>query len=91
MNKKGGGGIPHDRLNPRMVANLRACTAAPENPIAAHLEDKDTAWFGVWTDSNNGQYLLQDLGRYASIMAKSALESNGLRYPKIVSFIGETG
>jgi hypothetical protein len=88
---KGVGGIPHDKLDPRMVANLKTCTEPPENPTTAHWEDRDTAWFGVWTDSNDAQYHLQDLGRYASLMVKSAFHSTEKRYPKIVSFIGETG
>jgi hypothetical protein len=87
----GPNGLPHVKNDPQLVASLRACMEAPPDPAKAHSEDKDTAWFGVWTDPENGEYLLQDQGRYASIMARSAPAIDQERYPKIVSFIGETG
>jgi len=89
----GPGGIPHDDLDPNVVKELKSCLAAPETEEEEqrlHLEDEDTTWFGV-TESNTGQPLLQDLGRYASIISRSMQDTGGPRYPKLVSFIGETG
>ena len=93
-NKPGPGGLPHDKVNPRVVEDLKACLAAPATDAEekeAHLEDEDTTWFGVTKDPDKGSYEFQDRGRYASIMARSMGMSNEKRFPKIVSFIGDTG
>jgi hypothetical protein len=93
-NKLGPGGLPHDKVNPRVVEDLKACLAAPATEAEekeAHLEDEDTTWFGVTKDPDKGSYEFQDRGRYASIMARSMGMSNEKRFPKIVSFIGDTG
>jgi hypothetical protein len=93
-NKPGPGGLPHDKVNPDVVEVLKACLAAPTTETEeenAHLEDEDATWFGVAKDPDKGSYEFQDRGRYASIMAKSGGMVEQRRFPKIVSFIGDTG
>ncbi|KAI9690171.1 MAG: hypothetical protein M1822_009132 [Bathelium mastoideum] len=64
----------------------------PDNPKIQekmHMEDEDTTWFGVAKDTANVP-VLQDYGRYATLMANSATGER-VRYPQLVSFIGQTG
>lgn len=55
-----------------------------------HGEDEHTTWFGVARDSS-GQPIFQDFGRYAAIMSDSNSGEHQLRFPELVSFIGQTG
>jgi energy-coupling factor transporter ATP-binding protein EcfA2 len=54
------------------------------------LEDKDTTWFGIARDSNK-QPIFQDYGRYATIIANSTTGEFKVRYPQLISIIGQTG
>ncbi len=55
-----------------------------------HLDDEDTTWFGIDRDAQN-RPIFQDYGRYATIIANSSTADNQIRYPQLVSFIGQTG
>ena len=90
----GPGGISHDKIDPQKVLDLRACLAVPESAEKQkeqHIIDEDSTWFGVARDPSDGQPIFQDHGQYGAIMAQSLQSPGQPRYPKIVSFVGETG
>jgi energy-coupling factor transporter ATP-binding protein EcfA2 len=55
-----------------------------------HLDDGDTTWFGITHDVNK-RPVFQDYGRYATLIANSASFMYKARFPRLVSFIGQTG
>ncbi|KAL8843022.1 MAG: hypothetical protein Q9176_002325 [Flavoplaca citrina] len=55
-----------------------------------HQEDESTTWFGIEKDPN-GPPIFQDHGRFAALMADTKQPNAGVRYPQLVSFVGETG
>jgi len=55
-----------------------------------HHDDRDTTWFGIAKDLSD-QPKFQDYGRYATIIANSTTGHHKVRYPQLVSFIGQTG
>jgi energy-coupling factor transporter ATP-binding protein EcfA2 len=91
--KLGPDGLPHEKADPTVVNRLKETFAPPSDPEAQekmHLEDEDTAWFGIARDEANCP-IFQDFGRYATLMANSATDKYPARYPQLVSFIGQTG
>ncbi|KAK3722026.1 hypothetical protein LTR37_002842 [Vermiconidia calcicola] len=91
--KKGRDGVPHEKTDPYVVRKLKVIlhpTKKPNEIQKLHEEDESTKWFGVARDLT-GRPNLEDYGRYASLMAAiSPIESQGNRYPQLVSFIGVT-
>jgi energy-coupling factor transporter ATP-binding protein EcfA2 len=86
-------GMPHEKANPAVVQRFRDILNPPKSPLeqeALHREDESTTWFGLTRDEDD-RVSLQDFGRYAAIMADSNPGTNQLRYPQLVSFIGQTG
>lgn len=85
--------MPHEKTDPHVVRKLKAIlhpTKNPEEIQKLHEDDESTKWFGVARDLT-GRPNLEDYGRYASLMsAISPIESQGNRYPQLVSFIGVT-
>ena len=55
-----------------------------------HQEDESTTWFGIEKDFNGHPYF-QDHGRFAALMADTKQPNAGVRYPQLVSFVGQTG
>lgn len=91
--RKGPDGLPHEKADPNIVKRLKEILNPPTDLAeqqSLHVEDEDTAWFGVGRDST-GRSILEDFGRYATIMADSNTGEYRLRYPRLVSFIGQTG
>lgn len=91
--KVGPDGLPHEKADPRIVNRLRDILTPPADlqvQQSLHIDDEDTTWFGIARDSANIP-VFQDYGRYATIIANSAGGEYGLRYPQLVSFIGQTG
>ncbi|KAM3089514.1 hypothetical protein ACMFMG_001101 [Clarireedia jacksonii] len=86
-------GRPHEKTDKRVVDRLRKILEPKRTPAEQqeqHKSDEDTTWFGIARDSAN-MPIFQDYGRYAKIMAKSRTSSVKVRYPQLVSFIGQTG
>lgn len=91
--RTGPDGLPHEKADPDIVKRLRSILSPPSDHIeqqSLHVEDEDTTWFGVARDSS-GHPIFQDSGRYAAIMAGSNTGEHQLRFPELVSFIGQTG
>ncbi|KAK1658449.1 hypothetical protein BDP55DRAFT_758767 [Colletotrichum godetiae] len=86
-------GRPHERSNPQVVQRLREILEPTRSTTEHELEfqsDEDTTWFAAGRDSTN-QPILQDYGRFATLMSDNQTPDNGNRYPQLVSFIGQTG
>jgi hypothetical protein len=86
-------GRPHEQTDKRVVDRLRKILE-PKRTSAEqqeqHKSDEDTTWFGIARDSAN-MPIFQDYGRYAKIMAQSRTSGIKVKYPQLVSFIGQTG
>ena len=57
-----------------------------------HELDKKTKWFGVRCHHGDSRRILQDYGRYATLMMDLTRQrtTNEAQYPQLVSFIGVT-
>ncbi|KAF1965274.1 hypothetical protein BU23DRAFT_574994 [Bimuria novae-zelandiae CBS 107.79] len=91
--RTGPDGLPHEKGDPTIVKRLKNILTPPTNfneQQQLHEDDEDTTWFGIARDDYN-QPIFQDYGRYATIMADSTTGTHKLRYPQLVSFIGQTG
>ena len=85
--------LPHEKADPEVVSRLRDTFSPPTDTDeleALHIDDEDSTWFSIARNSSNLP-TFQDHGRYAMLMANSALLEHGTRYPQLVSFIGQTG
>ncbi|KAI4697995.1 uncharacterized protein J4E84_001129 [Alternaria hordeiaustralica] len=91
--RTGPDGLPHEKANPAIVKRLQNILAPPQEHSEQqmlHVEDEDTTWFGMVRTSQNST-AFQDHGRYSAIMADSNSGEFKSRYPRLVSFIGQTG
>lgn len=91
--KRGPDGLPHEKMDLRVVSRLRNIlepSSDPQAQRALHRDDEDTTWFGIGRNGSNDP-VFQDYGRYAAIMADSLPPERFTRYPQLVSFIGQTG
>jgi energy-coupling factor transporter ATP-binding protein EcfA2 len=91
--KLGPDGFPHEKADPRVVNRLKSTFTPPTDPAvqrSLHIEDEDTAWFGIERDGADLPIFF-DYGRFATLMANSATGQFLTRYPQLVSFIGQTG
>jgi len=86
-------GKPHEKTDRKVVARLREILQperTTEQQLELHRSDENTTWFGIARDSANLP-IFQDYERYATIMAQSRTTEVNVRYPQLVSFIGQTG
>ncbi|KAF2758985.1 hypothetical protein EJ05DRAFT_499409 [Pseudovirgaria hyperparasitica] len=91
--KTGPDGLPHEKADLRIVKRLKDILTPSSDPTeqaGLHIDDEDTTWFGIDRD-NNHQPVFYDYGRYATIIANSTTPESKVRYPQLVSFIGQTG
>lgn len=88
----GADGLPHERVNPSVVEDIRRCMQEPDitNEAQLHQDDDEATWFGFDRDEG-GEPILQEYRRYASIIMQSSGDRSQIRYPSLVSFIGRTG
>ncbi|EON62430.1 hypothetical protein W97_01652 [Coniosporium apollinis CBS 100218] len=90
--KVGQDGLPHEKTDLNVVEALRDILSPPSSVAEQdelHREDLDTTWFGVVHEDNVPVF--QNYDRYASVMADSLCSDTDVRYPQLVSFIGQTG
>lgn len=91
--KTGPDGLPHERTDKEIYERLKRILDPPESVSELsrlHQEDESTTWFGIEKDLN-GPPIFQDHGRFAALMADTKQPNAGVRYPQLVSFVGETG
>jgi hypothetical protein len=83
-------GLPHEKADWNVVRRLRDILAPPEDQRQRHLADQDSTWFGVGQD-DNARPVLRDNGLLASIIGETTSTEFQQRYPRLVSFVGQTG
>jgi hypothetical protein len=92
--KVGLDGLPHEKGDKATVERLKSILEPLDDPkklIELHLNDEDTTWFGVTPDGTaNGSPIFEDHGRFAALMAETRSLNGAVRYPQLVSFIGQT-
>lgn len=85
--------VLHERIDRQVVERYRNILESSSNnqeQDALHKEDEDTTWFGIGRNRTD-EPIFEDYGRYAALMAESLPPNPMIRYPKLVSFIGQTG
>lgn len=70
--------------------NILESSSSVQDQDALHKEDEDTTWFGIGRNRADDP-IFEDYGRYATLMAESLSATPILRYPQLVSFVGQTG
>lgn len=91
--RTGPDGLPHEKADPTIVERLKSILTPPKEQTEQqmlHLDDEDTTWFGMARSSLN-RPIFQDYGRYSAMMADCNTGEYKLRFPQLVSFIGQTG
>jgi hypothetical protein len=91
--KRGPDGHAHEKTDLLVVERYRDIlepSSDPNEQQALHKDDEDTTWFGIGRDMLDAP-IFEDYGRYAALMAESLTARFPVRYPQLVSFIGQTG
>ncbi|KAI9789319.1 MAG: hypothetical protein M1816_006208 [Peltula sp. TS41687] len=87
-------GRPHIKESKAMIERMHSILEPPQDAATLkilHEEDQDTRWFGVVkSQQRGGASQFRDFRRYAQLMLDSRPLTGGLRYPKLISFIGDT-
>lgn len=86
-------GRPHVKENKFLIELMHSILEPPEDAQtlrALHAEDQDTRWFGVIKSAQGGASQFHDFRRYAQLMLDSRPLTGAPRYPKLISFIGDT-
>ncbi|KAI1132761.1 hypothetical protein F5Y10DRAFT_230731 [Nemania abortiva] len=85
----------HDKVDLALYIRLRDTFNPPSDwktQDKLHQDDEETTWFAVNRDSSGKPEILYDSGRYASLVANgSTAGAHLVRFPALVSFIGQTG
>ena len=92
-NKRGSDGHAHEKIDRLVVERYRSIlepSSSTQDQDAEHRDDEDTTWFGVGRNQSDDP-IIEDYGRYTTLMAQSLSEAHQIRYPQLVSFIGQTG
>jgi hypothetical protein len=85
--------LSHEKTDKTVYERLKNILQPPSDAqelTQLHIEDEDTTWFGIEKDVG-GQPIFQDHGRYAALMAETKQPGTSVRYPQLVSFVGQTG
>lgn len=92
-NKRGSDGHAHEKIDRLVVERYRNIfepSASIDEQDAMYKDDEDTTWFGI-SRNRAGDSIFEDYERYATLMTESLSSTPGIRYPQLVSFIGQTG
>jgi energy-coupling factor transporter ATP-binding protein EcfA2 len=88
-----GSGLPHEKTEPAVAKKIFDTLQSDrdhDEQALLHVQDEDTSWFGAGRDEDD-DVVFQDFGRYASLMAEKSARDRRVRYPSLVSFVGQTG
>lgn len=91
--KRGSDGHAHEKIDRLVFERYRNILEPPSSigeQDALYKEDEDTTWFGIGCN-RAGDPVFEDYERYATLMAESLPQTTRVRYPQLVSFIGQTG
>ncbi|OCL09871.1 hypothetical protein AOQ84DRAFT_220281 [Glonium stellatum] len=87
-------GKPHEKVDKEVVHRLAQIFGlsqmSSERRESLHRWEEETKWFGV-TRTLSSQSVFQDHGRFAFLMAESQTGEFREQFPRLVSFIGQTG
>lgn len=86
-------GQPHEKIDRFVVERYRNIFELPsrtDEQDALYKDEEDATWFGTGRNLA-GDPVFEDYGRYTTLMAESLLPTPRVRYPHLVSFIGQTG
>ncbi len=87
------GWIDHEKANLSVVRRYHSILTAPADSAELreqHLHDRESTWFGVVRDERDKPVFV-DYGRYSTIISDTTTGEFPMRYPQLVSFIGQTG
>lgn len=91
------GNIPHEQTDRWLALKIQSILKPELSPASEeqlHIEDENTTWFGIIREQGELP-VFQDYGRYASLMLDTGIQRNpqnyDIRYPGLVSFVGQTG
>ena len=91
--KRGFVGHAHEKIDRLLVERYRDIFEPPssiEEQDVLNKDEEDATWFGIG-HNRAGDPVFEDYGRYTTLMAESLLPTPKVRYPHLVSFIGQTG
>ncbi|OAL40290.1 hypothetical protein AYO20_00026 [Fonsecaea nubica] len=82
--------MKEDRATILMIRSILEPPMDPQEIRTLHDKDQDSRWFGVVKSSDGRKSEFYDFGRYGQMMLDSRPLGGAARYPKLVSFIGDT-
>lgn len=92
--KRGLDGHAHKKINRLVEERYRNIFEPPSSSTdeqdALYKDEEDATWFGIG-HNGAGDSVFEDYGRYTTLMAESLSPTPRVRYPHLVSFIGQTG
>lgn len=91
--KRGLVGHVHEKIDLLVVKRYWDIFEPPssiDEQDALNKDEEDATWFGIG-HNQAGDPVFEDYGRYKTLMAESLLPTPKVRYPHLVSFIGQTG
>lgn len=91
--KRGLVGHAHEKIDRLVVERYQDIFEPPssiDEQDALKKDEEDATWFGIG-HNRAGDPVFEDYGRYTTLMAESLLPILKVRYPHLVSFIGQTG
>ena len=84
----------HKKIDRLVDERYRNIFEPPSSSIdaqeAVYKDEEDATWFGIGRN-RAGDPVFEDYGRYTTLIADSLLPRPKVRYPHLVSFIGQTG
>ncbi|KAL3429839.1 hypothetical protein BDV09DRAFT_202723 [Aspergillus tetrazonus] len=93
VRKRVQGGIPHEKTDPRLAKIIEQTLEVEldeKQQSWMHLKDENSSWFGTMRDDDDDM-VFHDHGRFADLMAEMSARKRQVRYPGLVSFVGQTG
>lgn len=93
VRKRVQGGIPHEKTDPRLAKIIEQTLEVEldeKQQSWMHLKDENSSWFGTTRDDDDDM-VFHDHGRFADLMAEMSARKRQVRYPGLVSFVGQTG
>lgn len=79
-----------DRLVVERYQNIFEPPSSIDKQDGLYKDEEDATWFGIG-HNRAGDPVFEEYGRYTTLMAESMLPTPKVRYPYLVSFIGQTG
>jgi hypothetical protein len=87
-------GRPHEKVDPGVFARFNRIFGhdwGAEEQEELHERDINTTWFSVEKRSSSREPFLRHSSRLTDIMRESQTGEHSERFPRLVSFVGQTG